>query len=142
MPVSDPRPGRSTRRDTTRDERLEVLRLLETGDISAGEAETLLEALSASEQSGSFLDYSSEASTGRPARTVRVRVSDPATGRATINLALPLGLVDAGLTLARRFGGDKVPSAETIRQSITAGMAGTLLDVIDANERIEIIVEP
>lgn len=139
--MSDPRLGRSSRRDTTKDERLEVLRLLEAGDISAAEADTLLDALSAAEQTGWRLDDTADAA-GRPARTVRVRISDLATGRATINLALPLGLVDAGLNLARRFAPDKVPSAESVRQSITAGMAGTLLDVVDANERIEIIVEP
>lgn len=140
--MSDPRPGRSSRRDTTKAERLEVLRLLETGDISAGEAETLLEALSAAEQTGWRLDDPADAAAGRPARTVRVRISDLSSGRATINLALPLSLIDAGLKVARRFAPDKVPSVESIRQNITAGMAGTLLDVVDANERIEIIVEP
>lgn len=140
--MSDPRPGRSSRRDTTRDERLEVLRLLETGDISAGEAESLLEALSAADQFGMWRDSSAHSEAGKPARTVRVRISDLTTGRATINLALPIGLIDAGLNVARRFAPDKVPSAETMRQSITSDMAGTLLDVVDANERIEIIVEP
>jgi hypothetical protein len=119
-----------------------VLRLLETGDISAGEAESLLEALSMAEQSGSWRDNPANTEAGKPARTVRVRISDPTTGRATINLALPIGLIDAGLNVARRFAPDKVPSAETMRQSITSDMAGTLLDVVDANERIEIIVEP
>ncbi|MDQ3695124.1 MAG: hypothetical protein M3464_16065 [Chloroflexota bacterium] len=137
--MSDLQPPRTSRKSITREERLEVLRLLETGNISAGEADALLDALDAADQAG--------ARGGEPigpamrARNVRVRISDPVTGKASINLALPLGLIEAGLNVARRFAPDKVPTVETIRQSVTAGTTGTLVDVFDKNERIEVIIE-
>jgi hypothetical protein len=73
---------------------------------------------------------------------VRVRISDPTTGKPHINLALPVGLVDAALNVARRFAPDKVPAVETVRQHIATGVGGTLVDIVNQNERIEVIVEP
>ena len=137
--MSDLQSPRPSRKSITREERLDVLRLLETGDISAGEADALLDALDAADQAG--------ARGGEPfgpvarARNVRVRISDPVTGKTSINLVLPLGFIEAGLNLARRFAPDKVPTLDSIRQSVTAGTTGTLVDVFDKNERIEVIIE-
>jgi hypothetical protein len=140
--MNDPQSGRSSRRDTTRAERLEVLRLLEGGDISASEADALLDALDAAEQSSARGSDRFAATPNARHGSVRVRISDPTTGKPHINLALPVGLVDAALNVARRFAPDKVPAVETIRQSIAAGVAGTLVDIVNQNERIEVIVEP
>jgi hypothetical protein len=137
--MHDPQSSRTSRKETTREERLEVLRLLETGDISAGEADALLEALDAAEHAGNRGNQI--IGPAARARNVRVRISDPVTGKATMNLALPLGLIEAGLNVARRFAPDKVPSLETIRQSVSSGTTGTLVDVLDKHERIEVIIE-
>lgn len=139
--MHDQRPARVSKKDSSREERLEVLRLLESGDITASEADTLLDALGAAELAGSRWSDPFGAGPATRARNIRFRISDVATGKATINLALPLGLVEAGLNVARRFAPDKVPSAEVIKQSISSGMAGTLVDVVDKNDRIEIMVE-
>ncbi len=139
--MNDPQPARSSRRDTTRAERLEVLRLLESGDISASEADALLDALDAAEQASARGDRSGVTPTARGGN-VRVRISDPATGKPHINLTLPVGLVDAALNVARRFAPDKVPAVETVRQHIATGVGGTLVDIVNQNERIEVIVEP
>lgn len=131
--------NRPARKVTTREERLEVLRLLESGDISASEADALLEALDAADQVGGRAADS--AGLASRARNVRVRISDASTGKATINLALPLGLIEAGINVARRFAPDKVPTMDAIRQSVSAGTTGTVVDVLDKNERIEVIIE-
>lgn len=134
-----PRPGR---RDPAKEDRLQILQMLESGAITAEEAGNLLDALDRADRL-----HSPSLSTNDPpnpvglARNVRIRVSDSASGRATFNLALPLGLVDAGLTLARRFAPERLLNADTLRESITSGFRGSLLDVDDDGERVEIIVE-
>lgn len=138
--MNDIQPGRQSRRDTTREERLEVLRLLESGDISADEADALLDALLTVDQVRPA-DPTDGRATKRPG-AVRVRITDLATGRAGINLALPIGLVEGGLNVARKFAPDKIPAVESIRESIGNGMVGTIVDVVDKNERIEVIIEP
>lgn len=139
--MNESQSARASKKETSREERLEVLRLLESGDISASEADTLLDALGAAELAGTRGGEPFGAAPATRSRNIRVRISDVDTGKAKINLALPLGLVEAGLTVARKFAPDKVPSAEAIQQSISSGMAGTLLDIVDEHERIEIIVE-
>lgn len=137
--MNDIQPGRQSRRDTTREERLEVLRLLESGDITADEADTLLDALLTVDQARP-VDQAEARSVTRPG-AVRIRITDLVTGKANINLALPVGLVEGGLNVARKFAPDKIPAVESIRESIAHGMVGTVVDVVDKNERIEVIIE-
>jgi hypothetical protein len=137
--MNDIQPGRQSRRDTTREERLEVLRLLESGDITADEADTLLDALLTVDQARP-VDQAGDRSVKRPG-AVRIRITDLVTGKANINLALPIGLVEGGLNVARKFAPDKIPAVESIRESIAHGMVGTVVDVVDKNERIEVIIE-
>ena len=89
MVESVPVPIRSSQRDQMREERLEILRLLEAGTVTADEAATLLDALDRatlpSANSGSAASRSAEA------RLVRIRVTDSTTGRAVVNLAFPSG---------------------------------------------------
>jgi hypothetical protein len=140
--VNDTQPSRQSRRDTTREERLEVLRLLEAGDISAAEADALLDALLSVDQAQARPADPDDTRVAKRPGAVRIRITDLATGKANINLALPLGLVEGGLNVARKFAPDKVPTVESIRQSISGGQVGTIVDVVDKNERIEVIVEP
>lgn len=140
--MNESQPGRWSRRDDMRAERLEVLHLLATGDISAQEADALLDALDTAGELVSGRGSGPSGGGRAPARTVRVRISDPATGKASINLALPVGLVDAALNVARRFSPENVPPVDAVRQSIAAGMSGSIIDIVNQNERIEVIVEP
>ena len=137
--MTDPAGARS-HRDAVAEERLEILRLLEAGTVTAEEASRLLDAL----DRGNPPIGERNAPTGPTAvraRQVRVRISDSDSGRATLNLALPLGLIDAGLGIARRFAPDRLLDAETIREAMTTGFRGSLLDVDDGGERVEIVVE-
>ena len=132
-------PLRPSQRDQVREERLEVLRLLEAGSITADEAATLLDALDRATlpppNNGATAPRSAEA------RLVRIRVTDSTTGRATVNLAFPLGLITSGLDIAGQFVPEYLPTAEAIRESITAGFRGPLVDVDDGGQRVEIIAE-
>ncbi|MCC2629610.1 MAG: uncharacterized protein K0S14_3260, partial [Thermomicrobiales bacterium] len=95
MVESVPVPIRSSQRDQMREERLEILRLLEAGSITADEAATLLDAL----DRASLPSPNGESARLRSAeaRLVRIRVTDSTTGRSVVNLAFPLGLIKSGL---------------------------------------------
>ncbi len=132
-------PVRSAPRDQVREERLEILHLLEAGTITADEAATLLDALDRATlpppNSGTGAPRSAEA------RLVRIRVTESTTGRAVINLAFPLGLIKSGLDIAGQFVPEYLPKVEAIRDSVTAGFRGPLVDVDDGGQRVEIIAE-
>ena len=141
--MTEPLMPRATKRDPAKEERLQILEMLEGGAITADEAAALLDALARADRqtaTSSSADAASSPAAGRP-RQVRIRITDGDTGRASVNLAVPLGLVDAGLTIARRFAPDRLPDAEAVRESITTGFRGSLLDIDDGGERVEIIVE-
>jgi len=132
-------PLRSLPRDQMREERLEILRMFEAGAITVDEAATLLEAL---DRAG-FSPVASESTAPRGAesRQIRIRVTDSETTKAMVNLAFPLGLLKSGLEIAGQFVPEYLPKAEAIRESISAGFRGSLVDVDDGGRRVEIIVE-
>jgi hypothetical protein len=132
-------PLRSLPRDQMREERLEILRIFEAGAITVDEAATLLEAL---DRAGiSPVASESTAPRGAESRQIRIRVTDSETTKAMVNLAFPLGLLKSGLEIAGQFVPEYLPKAEAIRESISAGFRGSLVDVDDGGRRVEIIVE-
>ena len=134
-----PVPLRSLPRDQIREERLEILSMLEAGAISVDEAATLLDALDRATTPPQ--NVASAAPRGAEAHQVRIRVTDSTTGKAAVNLAFPLGLIKPGLDIAGQFVPEYMPTVEAIRQSVSAGFRGSLLDVVDGGQRVEIIVE-
>lgn len=135
-------PRRPSPRDQAREERLEILRLLETGSISVDEAATLLDALDdASDRTArpSVVNGTEDAS--NEARKLRIRITDGASGRAVVNLAVPLGLLKSGLEIAGQFVPEYLPQADVIRESLKSGFHGTLVDVDDGEQRVEVIAE-
>lgn len=135
----EPIPLRPSQRDQVREERLEILRLLEAGNISADEAATLLEALDRATQPPAL---NGPAPVRNPeARQVRIRVTDSSEGRVMVNLVFPLGLIKSGLDIAGQFVPEYLPKADAIRESLATGFRGSLVDVDDGEQRVEIIAE-
>ena len=130
---------RSSQREQLREERLEILRLLEAGTITADEAATLLEALDRA--AGPPANSGSATLRSAEARLVRIRVTESTTGRSVVNLAFPLGLIKSGLDIAGQFVPEYLPKMDAIRESVTAGFRGPLVDVDDGGQRVEIIAE-
>jgi SHOCT-like domain len=133
-------PRRTGRRISgTEEDRIEILKMVETGTISASEASTLLDALDHADQS--FLPPESPVRRKGSVSHVRVRITDTKSGRSHVNVVLPIGLLDMGLGVMRRF----VPNADTnmglIRNALSSGDLGPLLTVEDDGERVEIIAE-
>jgi hypothetical protein len=131
------RPGR--RSSGTEEDRIEILKMVESGTISASEASTLLDALDHADQS--ILPPDSPARRRGSVNHVRVRITDTKSGRSHVNVVLPIGLLDVGLGVMRRF----VPNADSnmglIRDALSSGELGPLVTVEDEGERVEIIAE-
>lgn len=125
---------------TTSEERMQILKMIEQGKITAADGAELLRAL----------DHSEDGTTRTPlkgasaARWFRVRVTDMGTGRNKINVNIPMGLVNVGIKMGARFlpemeGGEY----ESLLQAIKSGEQGKVIDVLNSEEgeRIEIFLE-
>jgi hypothetical protein len=115
-------------------ERDRILKMIEAGQVSAGEASRLLDAL-AGEQ--------------RPpdrarSRLVRVRVTDLHTGRQKANVTIPVGLVNVGLRLGARLAPQLSGTAlADLVRGVEHGATGRLLEWqdLEEGERVELFVE-
>ncbi len=119
------------------EERLQILKMIEEGKISASEGADLLRALDKGDR-------------GHPEplrgvsnpRWFRVRVTDLKSGRNKVNVNIPFGLVHVGLKMGARFV-PEVDSAqyEEMVTAIRSGKQGKIIDVTQEEERVEIFVE-
>jgi hypothetical protein len=124
----------------TTEERMQILKMIEEGKISAKEGAELIRAL----------DKGNTGRAGEPMkgasapRWFRVRVTDTTSGRTKANINIPMGLVNVGIKMGARF----TPDVEgfdfnQLLQAIQSGQQGKVVDVVngEGNERIEIFVE-
>lgn len=106
-------------------ERLEILKMIESGKITAAEGASLLQALGHEKETGTSpnpksdpssdtqpfgtatkderQDAGANANSGNEARWLRVTVTDPNTGQQRVKLNIPIGLVNTGLRMGARF---------------------------------------
>ena len=123
----------------TVEERMQILKMIEEGKISAEEGAKLLAALSA----GSKVEAKREGSGPSP-KQFRVRVTDLATGRNKVNINIPMSLVNVGIKMGARFAPDiEGIDFDEIVTAIKSGSQGKIVDVVDEEdgERVEIYVE-
>jgi polyhydroxyalkanoate synthesis regulator phasin len=123
----------------TAEERMEILKMVQGGQISAEEGAKLLAALQ--ENVETRLGPTSAHRTQQP-RRLRVRVSDLETGRSKVNIDLPWNLINVGMHMGARFAPQEI-DLEEVMQALQAGTEGKIVDVEDTedNERVEIFVE-
>lgn len=121
------------------EERARILQMISEGKISAEEGAKLLGALRSSPPPMSGAGKG-EGGT----RWFRVRVTDMATGRAKVNVNLPLSLVNIATKMGARFSPDLEGfDWDELMSAIKEGAAGKLVEVEDdeGNERVEVFVE-
>lgn len=128
---------------TTAEERMKILKLVQDGKISADEGAKLLKALTTTSQQPRR--RTAAVRTGG-ARWLRVRVTDMASGKAKVNVNLPLKLVDAGLNIAAQFAPDDIDIdglMTAVTEAIEEDMTGKIVDVVDGDdgEHIEVFIE-
>jgi len=119
------------------EERLRILKLIESGQVNAEEGGQLIEALAENQERD------------RPRgavqpRVLRVRVTDVSSRRQKINVTIPVSLVGIGLKLGAKLA-RRMESANTdqIMRAIEAGSLGRIFEMqdLDEGERVEISVE-
>jgi hypothetical protein len=119
---------------TTDQERLQILKMIEGGQVTAEEGAKLLEALQ---------EPSPDDSAGGSARWFRVRVTDMKTGKRKVNISLPLTLLDLGAKIGGKFAAPADIDIEGIVKAIKEGARGKIIDVEDEEEgeHVEVYVE-
>lgn len=122
----------------------QVLRLVAEGRLTADEAGPILDALE-DRAAGRDATQAKIADQGEepdpamnrdPAKTLRVEVTDG--GRAVVNLRIPLSLGRAALS---QVPGISDATSDRIREAITAGIKGPIVDVDDGDDGVRISLE-
>ena len=122
----------------TMPERLQILKMIENGRITAEEGAKLLEAL---EQSGGSAHPEATASARR---WFRVRVTDMHTGKTKVNVNIPMGLVNVGMRMGAKFAPEMSGiDVDELLRAVREGAEGRIIDVEDEEkgERVEIYAE-
>lgn len=118
-------------------ERLKILKMIEEGKISAEDGARLLAALSKGDRQRTVPQAGE-------AKWLRIRVTDSDTGKVTVNVNIPIGLVNVGLRMGARFVPDMEGfELEELSEALRQGLKGKVMDIIDEDEgqRVEIFVE-
>jgi len=123
---------------STSEERMQVLTMVEKGQITAEEGARLLEAIEASG------NKEQTRSGGGPSRWFRIRVTDMRTGKSKVNVNIPMSLVNVGMKLGAKFAPEvQGVQMEEIMNAVKEGASGKIVDVEDEEdgEHVEIYVE-
>jgi hypothetical protein len=121
-------------------ERAEILRLVETGKLSASEGIQLLNTLERAPR----LAPPPQQPVSTKGRWLRIRVTNLTTQASKVNVNLPLGLVSAGLRIGQRYAPElHGVDWDNLLDEIQRGANGKLVEVEDQedNERVEIFVD-
>ncbi len=121
-------------------ERLQILKMVQSGKITAEEASKLLLAVE---------DGSNGTAVASEAKWLKVRVTDLNTGRAKVNVNLPIALLDVGMNIGLKFvpedvfGSSGGLDVKELVDAIRKGAMGKLVEVEDDDEgiRVEVTVE-
>jgi hypothetical protein len=124
----------------TSEERMKILNMINEGKISAEEGSKLLSALT--RRSEKPKKVSKRALTSQ---WLRVRVTDMSTGKAKVNVNVPMKLVDAGLNIAAQFTPEMEDAQmmDAVKEALAENIRGKIVDVIDEEdqEHVEIFIE-
>jgi hypothetical protein len=123
------------------EERMQILKMIEEGKVSASDGAELLRALG--NDKNSTPPEPLKGSSSNP-RWFRVRVTDTVSGRNKVNVNIPFGLVNVGLKMGARFVPDmEEGQLQELMVAIRSGKQGKVIDVMDeeSGERVEIFVE-
>jgi hypothetical protein len=127
----------------TAEERLEILKMIQSGQITADEGARLLEIL---KEKGRPAEGPKPPSRDMGTRLFRIQVTDLGTGRQKVNMTMPWSLVSVGVNMGARFARKEIDASLTVdefTEAIRAGVEGRIVDMVDEEkqERVEIFVE-
>jgi hypothetical protein len=127
---------------TTPGERLNILQMIQRGEITAESGFRLLEQLE--NESASSKSDALPSETQAQARWFHLLVTDTRSGKNRIDLRLPLSVVTTGMKMGARLSPevDRI-KPEELRDILSSGETGKIIDVYDETngEHIEIFLE-
>jgi hypothetical protein len=128
------------------EERMRILMMIQEGKISAAEGARLIEALEEiSEPSAPSSPPSSIPSGGgRKPRYLRVLITDTDTGKARVNVRLPVSLISSGMRMGARFAPEiEGLDMEDLNAWMNSGEIGQIVDIFDEDdgEHVEVFLE-
>ena len=134
---------------TTTQERLQILKMIEEGKIKADEGARLIEALDTvtSAPAPAQPPMPGETTvdlTGKGTKWLRVRVTDTDSGKARVNVRLPVGLIKAGVKMGAKFSPEiEGLDIDQLMTFINSGELGQIVDVFDEDggEHVEVFIE-
>jgi hypothetical protein len=119
-----------------REDRMKILRMIEEGKISADEAAERLDALPCDRPASE---------PGRETRRIRVRVTDPKTGKQTVNLTLPVGLAKFVAKFipakTKKELADEGVEIESVLSQVVSDNTGKIVDVESEGGTVQISIE-
>ncbi len=124
------------------EERMRILKMIQDGVISAEDGIRLLDSIEQSVSREGAGRPGEEA--GRVARFFRVRVTDTNTGKARVNVRLPVSVLSAGMKMGARFSTEiQGLDPNELMAFIREGMIGKIVDVYDEKdgEHVEVFLE-
>ncbi len=127
------------------EERMRILMMIQEGKISAAEGARLIEALDEiSEPTPPTPPVPGSVSVGKKPRYLRVLVTDTDTGKARVNVRLPVSLINSGLRMGAKFA----PEIEGLEMDdlnawMNSGEVGQIVDIFDEEdgEHVEVFLE-
>jgi hypothetical protein len=122
-------------------ERMLILKMIESGKISAEEGAKLLSSVDQEHEKSPKAVVPRK--TGTP-QWFRVRVSDSATGKMKAMVNLPIGLMDWGLRVGAQFAPEMEGlDLNELSEILRSGADGKIVEVIDEEdgEHVEIYIE-
>jgi len=124
------------------EERMRILKMIQDGVISAEDGIRLLDSI---EQSvNREAEKKPIIESGRLARYFRVRVTDTNTGKARVNVRLPVSVLSAGMKMGARFSTEiQGLDPNELMSFIREGTIGKIVDVFDEKdgEHVEVFLE-
>jgi hypothetical protein len=124
------------------EERMKILKMIQDGVISAEDGIRLLDSIDQSVKKESSSSRSEDAS--KLARFFRVRVTDTNSGKARVNVRLPVSVLSAGMKMGARFSTEiQGLDPNELMQYIREGTIGKIVDVFDEKdgEHVEVFLE-
>lgn len=124
------------------EERMRILKMIQEGVISAEDGIRLLDSIDQSVKKESTSQRMEDP--GKLARFFRVRVTDTNTGKARVNVRLPVSVLSAGMKMGARFSTEiQGLDPNDLMQFIREGTIGKIVDVFDEKdgEHVEVFLE-
>ena len=128
------------------EERMRILMMIQEGKISAAEGARLIEALEeiSEPSTPSSPPSPSGVSSGKKPRYLRVLITDTDSGKARVNVSLPVSLINSGMRMGARFAPEiEGLNMEDLNAWMNSGEIGQIVDIFDEDdgEHIEVFLE-